>query len=313
MVCLAVVILLIAACGGGDDDEGADPASSDPVVIEHLFGATTVPESPMRIVSLDLQWTDVLLALDAPVIAAGAHPLVEGGLFSWQTPRIGDDVEILQVTGGVPFERIAALQPDLIVGTLAITDPETYETLSVIAPTIGPLTEQQVESWQDLAEAAGVMLRDEAAASSVIAEVDALGDELGDDFPGLAGRTLAFANYVPGAGIFVLADPDDGAGRLFAQLGLEIDPEMVELAAGTAGRTQLSVEQIGLLDSDILMMLTNDADPADIPGFAELPAVNAGAFVILDLETAVGLNTPTPLSIPPLLDTLRPAFEAAAA
>jgi iron complex transport system substrate-binding protein len=33
---------------------------------------------------------------------------------------------------------------------------------------------------------------------------------------------------------------------------------------------------------------------------------------MLDLPTAVGLNTPTPLSVPHSLDAIRPALEAAA-
>jgi iron complex transport system substrate-binding protein len=61
------------------------------------------------------------------------------------------------------------------------------------------------------------------------------------------------------------------------------------------------------------MVLTNGADPAEIPGYADLPAVAAGAALEMDYAAAVALNTPTPLSIPYALDLLRPALEAAAA
>jgi iron complex transport system substrate-binding protein len=40
--------------------------------------------------------------------------------------------------------------------------------------------------------------------------------------------------------------------------------------------------------------------------------VESGAVAILDLPTAVAVNTPSPLSLPWALDELRPALEAAA-
>ena len=76
---LAVGLLALGACGGDDGEsssgEGGSStteaaASAEPVVIEHRFGTTTIDEVPKRIVSYDAQWTDVLAALDAPVVGA---------------------------------------------------------------------------------------------------------------------------------------------------------------------------------------------------------------------------------------------------
>src|SRR5690348_6417084 len=66
-----------ASSGGGDGD-GAPAAASWPVTVDHRYGSTTVAQRPERIVSLDNQWTDVLVALDAPLAGAALDPMAEG-------------------------------------------------------------------------------------------------------------------------------------------------------------------------------------------------------------------------------------------
>jgi iron complex transport system substrate-binding protein len=73
------------------------------------------------------------------------------------------------------------------------------------------------------------------------------------------------------------------------------------------------LEQVELLDSDVLVILANDGDPEDLPGYTDLPAVTSGAVSEMAFGTVVGLNTPTPLSVPFVLDELLPTLEAAAA
>src|SRR3546814_13238563 len=91
---LLAAALLVAACG--DDDGGSDaaavdspatePASGDTtggdeaagaVTIDHTYGETTIESTPERIVSSDPPWNDVLVALDAPLVAATPDPVPE--------------------------------------------------------------------------------------------------------------------------------------------------------------------------------------------------------------------------------------------
>ena len=90
-----------------------------------------VDEPPQRIVSLDNQWTDVLVALDAPLVGAALDPVIHGR-YPWQDV-IPASVESIPVTDSIPYEAVAALQPDLIVITWAAPDAETYDLLSEIA------------------------------------------------------------------------------------------------------------------------------------------------------------------------------------
>jgi iron complex transport system substrate-binding protein len=315
--------LVLVSCGSssisgsGDTPSGSTPSVTTadgsaryPVTVEHRYGSTTIEARPQRIVSIDTQWTDVLTALEAPLVGAALDPMVEGGRYPWQD--VPDTVESFPVTDSIPFEAVAALDPDLIVITWAARDRADYDQLSQIAPTIPQLGEEEVVAWQDLAEVAGEVLGEEAAAAELIGGVDARVADLADELPGLEGRTYALANYVPGDAIYVVTDPDDGAATFFAELGMAIEPDLVELAGGEAGRVQLSLERIGELDADLLLLLTNGADPSTIPGYSAIPAVQSGAVSILDLATATALNTPTPRSLPWAIDELRPALEAAA-
>jgi ABC-type Fe3+-hydroxamate transport system substrate-binding protein len=113
------------------------------------------------------------------------------------------------------------------------------------------------------------------------------------ELPGLDVRTDVLANDLAGDGIWVVADPDDGAGVFLAQLGMQIAPQILDLPIEW-GRTQLSTEQIDLLDADLLIVLTNGTATDDIPGHPALRPVRSGAVVLLDVADVSALNTPSP-------------------
>jgi iron complex transport system substrate-binding protein len=155
------------------------------------------------------------------------------------------------------------------------------------------------------------VLGGEDRAAELIERTDRLTTELAAELPGLQGKTYAMANYVPGDAIYVVADPTDGSATFFYGLGMEIDPDLIAIADGASGRAKLSLERVDELDADLLVLLTNGADPAEIPGYSTLPAVGDDAVAVLDVASISGLNTPTPLSLPYSIEKLRPALEAA--
>jgi iron complex transport system substrate-binding protein len=313
VVAVAVAVALastLIACGGSGGSGDSSDAGEGTVTVEHRYGATDVPAQPERVVSLDMQWTDVLLALDAPPVGYLGDPAVEGDL-PWRGDGLADATRI-DAVDTLPYEQIAALRPDLIMVTYFATDSADYDRLSAIAPTIPTLSENQVDSWQDIARAAGRVLDAHDEAEALITEVDREVAALGAELPGLDGKTFALANVVPGDAVYVVADPDDGANVLFDRLGLELSPTFLDVASNVSGRVELSLEQVGLLDADLLVLFTNGSDPTDLTGYAQLPAVAAGAVAVLDYAEVSGLNTPTPLSVPYSLGAIRPALDAAA-
>ena len=308
-VLAALLVLAAVGCGSGDDDAEAGSGDSGTVAVEHSYGTTEVPVRPERIVTLDTQWTDVLLALDTSPVGYLADPNVEGDL-PWRGDRL-EGVTAIEATDSLPYERIASLQPDLILVTYLATERSDYETLSDIAPTIPSLSANQVDSWQDMARTAGRFLDASDEADALVADVDGQVAAVADALPGLDGKTFALVNFVPGEAFYVVADPDDGANVVFAQLGLELPRRLLEAADDVSGRVELSLEQASLLDADVLVLFTNGGQPTEIAGYDQLPAVVGGAVAVLDYAEVVGLNTPTPLSVPYSLDLIRPALEAA--
>lgn len=302
-----------APAGSGGTD-GAPGATAGTRTISHQYGDTEVTGVPERIVSLDPQFTDVLLALDVTPTAYVAQATVgDGGVFPWQGDQLASATQI--EFDGVSYSNqdVFNAKPDLIVGTYSIENAERYADLSEIAPTIAaPDADRQVQRWQDLVTLAGVILDREDDAAALITRVEGEAQEKAEGLPGLDGKTYTFVNYVPGDALYVVADPDDGAAELFGTLGLSINPEALDAADGATGRAKFSLEQVDLLDSDLILLLANGGDPDDLIGFDGLRAARSGAVVEVSYEQAVALNTPSPLSVPWVLDEIQPALERAA-
>jgi iron complex transport system substrate-binding protein len=317
LAALVAAALLTAACGSddaGSDGSGSDDAGGgDAVTIEHAFGETTLDEAPERVVTLGAQWTDVLLALDEEPVAYLADPMAgDGGLFPWEE-GISEEAVAIEATDAIPLERVASLNPDLILVTFLVTEQEQYEDLADIAPTIGMLGDRQVDPWQDMLAVGAEVFRKQDRARQVEAEVQRMVDDTAAELPGLEGKSFAMANYVAGDAIYVVADPEDGASQFFQAFGLEIAPAVMEAADGTTGRAEFGLEQAALLDADLLVIYSGDADPAELVGYDTLPAVEAGAVAEMDYAAVVGLNTPSALSLPYSMELVRPALDAAAA
>ncbi|MCB0977173.1 MAG: ABC transporter substrate-binding protein [Acidimicrobiales bacterium] len=317
---MAVAAALLVGCGGSDSESTAakttvttSEGEFTPVTIEHVFGTTEITERPQRIVSLDPQWTDVLLAMgETPVGFVSSPQFGERGTFPWQEDLLANS-EPITYTDGVPVEAVAKLRPDLVLATYALESKADYEKLAGQFDVVASPTEEQVQKWEDLTDLTGKILGEPAAAERVVEKVTKTVDSVVSDLPGLKGKTIAFANYyAPGNQLIVLSDPDDGANVLFSRLGLELAPGILALGEGVNGRAELSLEQIDALDGDILLALTNGTDTADIVGWDTLPAVEAGTAKVLDTPTAWALNSPSPLSVPWAIEQIRPTLASAA-
>ena len=150
LVATAVVVLataVTAGCAAGESSSaaegptqsaatGATPEGSFPAVVAHQYGETTVPSAPERVVSVGVTEQDILLELGVvPVAVTEWYGEQPSATWPWARPLLdGAEPEVLSVADGFEFERIAALEPDLIVGTNAGMTERDYELLSAIAP-----------------------------------------------------------------------------------------------------------------------------------------------------------------------------------
>lgn len=154
------VVILPAACGGDDSagagDSGARSSSTEPAgedaecrEVEHVAGTACVPADPQRIVALDsLTVLPTLLELDAPV--AGALSVYSVGS-PFPSYLDADAVAGIEVVGDLQtpnVEAIAALRPDLIIGTEPVVTPILAE-LEAIAPTVVTRYTFYESGWRD--------------------------------------------------------------------------------------------------------------------------------------------------------------------
>jgi ABC-type Fe3+-hydroxamate transport system substrate-binding protein len=106
----AGLLLLPAGCGSGREDGGEAPGQTR--TVRHALGETRIPENPRRMVVLDVVTLEHVLALRMMPVG---YPL-DGGAPPPYLESMLDGVESVGTIGEPSLERIAVLEPDLIVG-----------------------------------------------------------------------------------------------------------------------------------------------------------------------------------------------------
>lgn len=267
----------------GPADQTAAPATR---AVEHLAGVTQVPVAPERVVALDDVVAMALVALG--LVPAGAMDIIEEFLGDVQEvlpPGLDTTgIEVVAVNDEPSLERVAAVSPDLIIGT--DNTRELHDELSVIAPSVVLLRGFNGDWRERFLRVAEVVNRTEEAA-----EVDAEYQRLLDGLPEALRRTeVAFVR--PGADGQFLIDslPTGFAGSVAEDAGIPPTsvPEGVgELAGGGAGGFVIvSGERLDLISGAGLIVVPDfrsvgaEQDSltqfAANPLWARLPAVQAG-------------------------------------
>lgn len=153
VVLASATLLLATACGGGstsnDDSDASDTGtkastssgeSAFPVSLDHKYGSTTIEAEPERIVTVGLTDQDAVLALGkVPVGTTEWLGGYKGAIGPWAADKLGSAAAptVLKDTGtGPQVEKIAALQPDLILAVYGGLTKEQYESLSKFAPVV---------------------------------------------------------------------------------------------------------------------------------------------------------------------------------
>lgn len=108
LTALLIGALGLSACGTDDEDPATDTRTgADVVTVEHQFGTTEVEPAPERIVTLDVQWTDVMLAMGVEPVGYAVDPNMPESGVPWQD--LPASAEALNMADGVPVEQIAEL------------------------------------------------------------------------------------------------------------------------------------------------------------------------------------------------------------
>jgi iron complex transport system substrate-binding protein len=320
LIALAVVV---TACG---DDEGtaagdgggttvAPAESAFPVTVEHALGSTTIEAEPRRVVTVGVTEQDTVLALGVTPIGVtdwyGDQPFAT---WPWAQDELGAaEPAVLVNTDGFQYERIAELAPDLIIGTNAGIDEESYELLSDIAPTIAHPKDAPLyfSPWDDQARLIGQALGKTAEMEAIIEDIDAQFTAAAEEHPEFAGVKVTFLQnaFYDGNAI---AYQEGLSTEFLTDLGFDI-PSELDAFETEDGQAYIPLEQLSVLDaSDVLLWGTES--PADRtaleaePLYTGLAAVKDGKLVFTDGLTAGAIYFTSPLSLPFVLEHLVPAL-----
>ncbi|OLL73264.1 hypothetical protein Ae168Ps1_1648 [Pseudonocardia sp. Ae168_Ps1] len=325
LVAVLAAISLLSGCGGApaapEPTPAAEAGGAFPVTIPHAFGGTTVPAKPQRVVALGLNDLAVAQTVGAPVVGATRNVADSGPVLPYLDPL---PPEVLAIDPNAPLspEQIAAFAPDLILAVSAfqVTDRATYDRISTIAPTVVAAEGLYSASMQDDARQVGRALGEEQRVDELIAAADARIAAVGDELPGLAGRTYLYGQ-ARGEILPMVVGEQNQSTAFMRSLGLAVPesfasaPASDALAPGTVG---ISYEEVGRLsEADLLLMtFAGEGDRATFEGdelVQRVRAVQQGTYVPLTLDQAVALQAPNVVSAGWLVDQLRPALEKVAA
>lgn len=306
---------------GGDATTTEAADVSFPLEVDHVYGTTEVAEVPERIVVVGLNEQDALLALGvAPVATTEWFGGYDGAIWPWAQDELeelgGGEITLLTDTDGIQFEKVAAAEPDLILGLYSGMTEADYQTLSGIAPTVAQPdgVPNFGISWQQTTRTVGRILDRADEAEALIGEVEGLIAAAAEAHPDLEGATTVIA--APYDGIYVYG-PSDPRWLLVEGLGMDV-PDAVEALATDDFGFPLSSEQADVLDVDVVVWLDPEEaeGPLGGPVYQGLDVHDEGREVLLDSEgdpeLGGAMSFQTVLSLPGLIERLVPRLSAAA-
>ncbi|WP_412809255.1 iron-siderophore ABC transporter substrate-binding protein [Saccharopolyspora sp. MS10] len=311
----SAALLLCASCAAAPPPEV--PAASSgtgafPVTIPHEYGSTTLTERPKRIVTVGLTDQDAVLALGVVPVATREWltPGYPGGIGPWAADRLGGAPPPVVLEGGedIPFERIAAQQPDLILALYSGLSEGEYRLLSGLAPTIAQPARHPDHGipWQELTRTTGAALGEPAEADRLVAEVENRIAEVRRDHPEFTRATGVLATTYDGYFVYGRQDP---RSRVLAELGFTLPAELDGVVGDQFG-ANLSRERADLLNTDALVWFVPDGGAAlrADPVYTRLPVSREGRALVIDESGDYGnaFSFVSVLSIPYLLDRLVP-------
>jgi len=241
-----------------EETPAATPATDRfPVTLDHAIGSTTIEAEPLRIVTLGPANQDAVLALGVvPVgVSPGDHGTVDGDYVWMRAKRLdlgGAEPTYLSEVDGPPYEAIVALAPDTILMPYSGLEPEEYDRLSQIAPTVPYAQDPWATSWQDQTLTIGKALGRSAAAEELVATTEEF--VVSAARPEYAGRTVVYATTSAGSSDFGIYMPTDPRVRLLLDLGFVLPPGVENLVSNELEFVgTVSAENYDTVDADVFV------------------------------------------------------------
>lgn len=292
-IALVAIPFVAAACTAEGEGPSAATGTREPtkeaagprsIAIHHAMDTTEVPCSPERIVTLGQGQTDTVLSLGITPVG-----VVEPWTDDWYgyLPDSVEEAEIVGTELEPDLERVAALEPDLILGS-QLRHEAIYDRLSRIAPTvfsetIGMAWYENVMLWARAAcrEAEGMELL--ADWTERIRDFqEALGERAATEISMIRFRAEEARIYLTGF-----------PGTVLQHAGLR-RPEVQRVDNWVTSEQLITVsqEQIPMMDGDVIFVMVSDEAEGEAfrdrftgnPLWDRLEAVEAGRVETVNEE-----------------------------
>ncbi|MEV0802524.1 iron-siderophore ABC transporter substrate-binding protein [Kribbella sp. NPDC050281] len=287
--------------------------------MKNTFGETTITKKPERIVTLGWNAQDVVYALgETPVgMPKVTYGPTAAGVTAWDAGKFDPaKTQLLDTGDKYPFEKIAALKPDVILAPYEGFDEATYKTLSGIAPTVAYPGAPWQTTWQDQTLLVGEALGKKADAEKLISGIQDKIKQVATDHPEFKGKTITVGSF--GAENYVYM-PGDPRVQILNEMGFKNAPGVEALEKTNTKREfslAISKEKVADVDADVLVAYVDGLGAQKFladPVYSSLGAVKRGsAYAMEDQQVISGMSAVSVLSVPWVLDKTIPNLAKAA-
>jgi iron complex transport system substrate-binding protein len=286
-------------------------------VVAHQYGETMVPAPPERVVSVGVTEQDILLELGVvPVAVTEWYGEQRSATWPWAQPLLDGAEPEVSVADGFEFERIAALEPDLIVGTNAGMTTRDHELFSAIAPTITSIegATQYFSPWQDQTLQVARALGREADGQALVDRAEEAYADVAAAHPEWAEMSATFSQGGPYDGQLYVY-PAGLSTEFLSMLRFTLTPGLEPYAPEEGSQAEISAENVDLIDADVIVFATENKamfdELQDFGTIENLSAVSGNRAIYTDEVPAGAIYFDTPLSLQYVLEQLTPQLELA--
>jgi iron complex transport system substrate-binding protein len=256
-----ITLLVLSACGNTKESttvvkEGSTKEKEISYTVEHAMGTTEIKGTPERVVILTNEGTEALLSLEVKPV---------GAVQSWSGDpwydHIKEDMTGVEAVGTeteVNLEKIAALNPDLIIGN-KVRQEAIYEQLNAIAPTV--FSETLKGAWKDNFKIYAKTLNLEDKGNEVLSDFDAHVEQVKESLGDKVKQEVSVVRF--NAGQTRLYYKDSFSGVIFEQLGFKrVEQQEKLFPEDDKFAIEIGKEVIPEIDADSIFYFTYSDEEA---------------------------------------------------
>lgn len=279
---LAILTIFACAKPNSQNQNIITPVHTKTRMVDHAKGEVQIPNSPERIVVLDDDALDIVLALGVKPVGAMVRVSRDFPAYLDEQTR---GIEIIGYEGQPNFEKILLLKPDLILSNINQHN-QIYDRLSQISPTVLSETRGASGEWKEslmyYANVLGKTDKSEKLLSEYNSKVEKLKKELGNT---TASTKVSVIGSLGGRiGYFTKAS---FAGSVLEDVGFA---RPTDQNATDNFVKPVSRENIDSLDGSVIFILNFSRDKSTLekfksdPLFSQLKAVKKGKIYQVDAQ-----------------------------